>query len=238
MSQQSDHPSTATAFPSTNPAGSPAPADRDLVHRLRDGDEGAFAEIVGGWSPMMRRVARTHVSTDASAEEIVQDTWLAVIHGLARFEGRSSLRTWVFQILTNRAKTCGVREARSVPWSSVGPFDDDSPSVDPDRFRGPDDQYPHGWTIAGAPRPWEPSPEGAALSGEILSYLAGALTLLPVRQRTVVTLRDIDGLASEEVCELLGITAANQRVLLHRARTRLREALEDYYRPRADRMTS
>ena len=235
MSQQSDHPSTATILPSTDPAGSRAPADRDLVRRLRGGDEGAFAEIVGGWSPMMRRVARTHVSTDASAEEIVQDTWLAVIHGLARFEGRSSLRTWVFQILTNRAKTCGVREARSVPWSSVGPLEDGSPSVDPDRFGGPDDQHPHGWTIAGAPRPWEPSPEGAALSAEILSYLAGALTLLPVRQRTVVTLRDIDGLAPEEVCELLGISAANQRVLLHRARTRLRAALEDYYRPRADR---
>jgi RNA polymerase sigma-70 factor, ECF subfamily len=109
--------------------------------------------------------------------------------------------------------------------------------VDPDRFRGPGDQYPHHWTNAGAPRPWVPSPEDAALGGEILRYLAGALTLLPVRQRTVVTLRDIQGLTSEEACELLGITAANQRVLLHRGRTRLREALEDYYRP-ADRMTS
>ncbi len=238
MSQQSDHPRAGSTFPSTDPAGVQAPADRDLVRRLRGGDDPAFAEIVAGWSPMMRRVARTHVSTDASAEEIVQDTWLAVIHGLARFEGRSSLRTWVFQILTNRAKTCGVREARCVPWSSVGPSDDDSPSVDPDRFRGPDDRYPHHWTIAGAPQPWEPSPEGAALGGEILSYLAGALILLPVRQRAVVTLRDIQGLASEEVCELLGITAANQRVLLHRARARLRAALEDYYRPRADRLTS
>jgi RNA polymerase sigma-70 factor (ECF subfamily) len=238
MSQQSDHPSTATTFPSADPAVLPAPSDGDLVRRLRGGDEGAFAEVVGGWSPMMRRVARTHVSTDASAEEVVQDTWLAVIHGLARFEGRSSLRSWVFQILTNRAKTRGVREARCVPWSSVGPLEDGSPSVDPDRFLGPDDKHPHGWTIAGAPQPWEPSPEGAALSGEILSYLAGALTLLPVRQRTVVTLRDIQGATSEEVCERLGITAANQRVLLHRARTRLREALEDYYRPRADRLTS
>ena len=237
MSQQSNHPRAGSTLRSTDTAGVQGPRDHDLVRRLRIGDDRAFAEIVGGWSPMMRRVARTHVSTDASAEEIVQDTWLAVIHGLASFEGRSSLRTWVFQILTNRAKTCGTREARSVPWSSVGPSDDDSPSVYPDRFRGPDDQYPHNWTVAGAPQPWEPSPEGAALSGEILSYLAGALTLLPVRQRAVVTLRDIHGLTSEEVCEFLGITAANQRVLLHRARIRLREALEDYYRPRATRMT-
>jgi len=185
---------------------------------------------------MMLRVARTHVSTDASAEELVQDTWLAVIHGLAAFEGRSSLRTWVFRILTNQAKTRGVREARSVPWSSIEPSDPDSPTVDPDRFRGPDDEYPHHWTQIGAPRRWEPSPESAALVSEIRSHLADALTLLPERQRTVVALRDVDGLTAEEVCEALGITTVNQRVLLHRARARLREALEDYYRPNAGRM--
>jgi RNA polymerase sigma-70 factor, ECF subfamily len=157
---------------------------------------------------------------------------------LAGFEGRSSLRTWVFRILSNRAKTCGVREARSIPWSTIGPPEVDSATVDPDRFRGPDDQYAHHWTIVGAPRPWEPSPEGAALSREILRYLGDALTMLPERQRTVVTLRDVNGLSAQEVCEVLEITAANQRVLLHRARARLREALEDYYRPRGDVMAS
>jgi len=237
MSQQSERQRAGATFPATSPAGVQAPEDRDLVRRLRGGDDRAFAEVVGDWSPMMRRLARTHVSTDASAEEIVQDTWLAVIHGLATFEGRSSLRTWVFQILTNRAKTCGIREARSVPWSSLGPTEDGSPSVDPARFRGSDDQYPHHWTTAGAPQPWEPSPEGAALGDEILRYLTGALKLLPVRQRTVVTLRDIHGLTSQEVCEFLGITAANQRVLLHRARSRLRAALEDYHLPPAGGMT-
>jgi len=237
MSQQSSLARAGDTYPAADPVNVQAPADRDLVRRLRGGDDRAFAEIVGGWSPMMRRVARTHVSTDASADEVVQDTWLAVIHGLAGFEGRSSLRTWVFHILSNRAKTCGVREARSVPWSSVGPSDTGTPRVDPDRFRGPDDQYPHHWTVAGAPRPWEPSPEGAALTGEILRYLAKALTTLPERQRTVVTLRDINGLTADEVCEFLEITAANQRVLLHRARARLRQALEDYYRPDAGMKT-
>lgn len=231
MSQQSSHARAGDTYPLSDTASVQGLAERDLVRRLRGGDHRAFAEIVGGWSPMMRRVARTHVSTDASAEEIVQETWLAVVHGLARFEGRSSLRTWVFRILTNRAKTCGVREARSIPWSSVGPSDTGSPAVDPNRFRGPDDEYPRHWTVVGAPRPWEPSPEGAALTGEVLSYLGAALATLPERQRSVVTLRDVNGLTAEEVCEVLEITAANQRVLLHRARARLRQALEDYYRP-------
>lgn len=233
MSPQSSQTGTDSAYRSADPVGtrSGGRADQDLVRRLRCGDERAFAVIVCDWSPMMRRVARAHVSTDASADEIVQDTWLAVVHGLADFEGRSSLRTWVFHILTNRAKTCGVREARSVPWSSVGPSGADSPTVDPDRFRGPDDEYPHHWTDPGAPRPWEPSPESAALNGEIRSHLADALELLPDRQKAVVTLRDVHGLTAQEVCEHLVITAANQRVLLHRARARLREALEDFYRP-------
>ena len=238
MSQHSSQRRAGSADPPADMDNVQTLGDRDLVRRLRGGDDRAFAEIVGGWSPMMQRVARTHVSTDASAEEVVQDTWLAVIHGLAGFEGRSSLRTWVFHILTNRAKTCGAREARSVPWSSVGPSDADSPTVDPSRFRGPDDQYPHNWTVVGAPRHWEPSPEGATLTGEILSYLADALTMLPERQRTVVTLRDVNGLTAEEVCEHLEITAANQRVLLHRARARLRQALENYYRPSASMMTT
>ena len=205
--------------------------DAALVERLQAGDERAFSLVVDSWSPMMLRVARTFVSTEASAEEMVQETWLAVLRGLDRFEGRSSLRTWVFRILSNQAKTRGVREARTVPWSSLAGDDQSAgPMVDPDRFRGSSDRWPGHWTDEGSPRQWEPSPETSVISGEIRGLVAEALALLPERQRTVVSLRDVHGLTSDEVCESLGITAANQRVLLHRARSRLRVTLEDYYR--------
>jgi RNA polymerase sigma-70 factor (ECF subfamily) len=216
--------------PAQRPAG---PEDGELVARLRQGDEAAFARIVTSWSPMMLRVARGHVSTDASCEEIVQETWMAVIRGLDRFEGRSSLRTWVFRILTNLAKTRGVREARSVPMSSMSPFapaDEAGPTVDPDRFRPADDQYPHNWTPVGAPVQWQPGPEQAAVAGETRRLLGTALQDLPERQRAVVTLRDVHGLSSDEVCAALDLSAANQRVLLHRGRARLRAVLEEYYR--------
>lgn len=203
--------------------------DAELVDLLRAGDEDAFARIVEDWSPSMLRLARAHVSTDASAEELVQETWLAVVRGLDRFEGRSSLKTWVFSILTNQAKSRGVRESRALPWSSLGP-EDQGPTVDPGRFRGPDDQWPGGWTVEGRPSAWEPSPESSAIAGEIRDRLAVALQELPDRQRVVVSLRDVHGLTSDEVCATLGITGVNQRVLLHRGRARLRTALEDYYR--------
>jgi RNA polymerase sigma-70 factor, ECF subfamily len=204
-------------------------ADAALVDRLRAGDADAFADIVRAWSPMMLRVARTYVSTDASAQEVVQDAWLAIIRGLDRFEGRSSLRTWALAILGNLGRSRGVREARTVPLSSLGPTDDDRPLVDPDRFRGPGDQWPRHWTPLGQPRPWPGSPEEAVLAGEGRSELEHGLAQLPERQRTVVTLRDIHGLTSEEVCSILGVSASNQRVLLHRARSRLRSHLELYY---------
>ena len=138
--------------------------DAVLVARLQAGDESAFAHIVDAWSPMMLRVARTFVSTDASAQEIVQETWLGVVRGLDRFEGRSSVRTWVFRILTNLGKTRGVREARTVPLSSLSPSDTDGPTVDPSRFRGADDEWSNGWTPVGSPRAWSPSPEDAPAS--------------------------------------------------------------------------
>ena len=203
-------------------------AEAKLVDQLRAGDAEAFARIVQEWSPSMLRLARSHVSTDASAEELVQETWLAVIRGLAGFEGRSSLRTWVFRILSNQAKTRGVREARTVPWSSLA-VDEDGPTVDPDRFRGAADTWPGGWTPAGAPGPWEPTPESSVIAGEIRGLLRTALQHLPERQRVVVTLRDVHGLTSDEVCDVLGLSAENQRVLLHRGRARLRASLEDYY---------
>src|SRR3954447_7871165 len=138
----------------------------ELLGPLRAGDRNAFAELVDTWSPMLLRVALLHVSTRASAEEVVQDTWLAVIGQLDRFEGRSSLRTWVFRILENQARSRGVRESRAVPWSSAfgdGGAEDGGPTVDPSRFRGPDDRWPGGWTMAGRPTPWDPPPQAAAL---------------------------------------------------------------------------
>ena len=203
--------------------------DLTLVERLRAGDGDAFTEIVDGWSPTMLWVARSFVSTDASAEEIVQEPWLAVARGLDRFEGRSSLRTWVFRILSNQAKTRGVRESRTVPWSSYAP-DDEGPTADPERFRGSGDRWPGHWTDDGVPRRWQPPPDASAIAGEIRALLAAALQLLPERQRVVVTLRDIHGQTSDEACVSLGISAANQRVLLHRGRARLHTALESYYR--------
>lgn len=216
--------------PDPRPAENHDGAELELLRLLRSGDEATFSHVVAAWSPMLLRVARSFVSTDASAQEVVQETWLAVVRGLDRFEGRSSLRTWVFRILANIGKTRGVREARSVPWSSLSPADGEGPTVDPGRFRGPEDEWPQHWTPVGSPRPWEPSPEDAAVAGEIRGEVARALSDLPERQRTVVSLRDVHGMTSDEVCTALEITAANQRVLLHRGRARMRTALEDYYR--------
>ncbi len=210
-----------------------AAGDAALVERLRAGDQRAFAEVVDAWSPAMIRLARGFVSSHASAEDVVQDAWVSVVRNLAAFEGRSSLRTWVFRIVVNTAKTRAVKEHRVVPWSSLGP-DDAGPTVDPSRFAGADVAIPFGWTDEGAPRSFEPTPEGSLMAGEVRALLAAALQDLPDRQRTVVALRDVHGLSSDEVCQVLDISPANQRVLLHRGRAGLRAALEDYYRGRPD----
>jgi RNA polymerase sigma-70 factor (ECF subfamily) len=205
------------------------PVDASLVERLRGGDSGAFGEIVWAWSPMMLQVARGYVSTEASAQEVVQDAWLAMIRGLDKFEGRSTLRTWMFAILGNLGRSRGVRESRTVPWSSLVPAEDEGPAVDPDRFRGPDDQWPRNWTSVGKPRPWPRSPEDLVIAAEDRSRLEDGLAQLPERQRVVVTLRDVHGLSSDEVCSILDLSAANQRVLLHRGRSQLRALLELHY---------
>lgn len=199
-------------------------SDRERVAALRRGDQQAFAEIVDAWSPALLRVAQLHVPSHAVAEEVVQEAWLAVLRGLDRFEERSSLRTWVYRILVNKAKTRGVRDARTVPASSLDP--DHGPTVDPARFRGADDPYPGHWRSS--PLTW-PSPEDGAVAAETRRQLAAALAGLPARQRVVVTLRDVAGHTSEQVCELLSISAANQRVLLHRGRATLRAALEQHW---------
>jgi RNA polymerase sigma-70 factor (ECF subfamily) len=224
--------------PTIDAAGLPGGSDpqTELLERLRAGDAAAFTALVDAWSPALLRVALLHVSTRASAEEILQETWLAVITQLDRFEGRSSVKTWVFRILENLARTRGQREARSVPWSTAFPEprepNDGGPTVDPRRFRGPEDRWPGGWTVAGRPAPWHPPPEDAALATELRRQLADALAELPQRQRTVVELRDVHGLTSDEVCDRLELSPANQRVLLHRGRARLRARLEDVYRER------
>jgi RNA polymerase sigma-70 factor (ECF subfamily) len=199
--------------------------DADLVAQLRAGDESAMAQLVDEWSPAMLRVARSFVSSAQSAEDVVQDAWLGMLSGLARFEGRSSLRTWTFSILVNRARTRGTREARTLPQPPMPPRE--APAAD-DWCPGP--ERPAAWSSIDAHSRWDTSPETVALSREALRQLDRALSALPPRQRTVVTMRDVCGMDAEEVCAALNVSPANQRVLLHRARAVLREALAGYYR--------
>ncbi len=210
-------------------AGGPASADdRALVERLMAGDEAAFMGLVDAYHGPMLRLARQYVPSREVAEEVVQETWLAVLQGLPRFEGRSSLKTWIFRILVNRAVTRGTRERRTLPFSAMfdasrDPFE---PAVDPDRFRGPDDRLPHTW--AAPPQPWDEVPEQRLESRETLQRLGQAIEALPPSQREVITMRDVEGFTSKEVCSVLGITEVNQRVLLHRARSKVRGALAEY----------
>lgn len=203
------------------------PPDEVLVARLRAGDEEAFALVLDAWSARMVRLAMSFVSTRDSAEEVVQETWLAVIRGIDRFEGRSALKTWVYRILVNTAKARGVREHRTVPFTSLLP-EDEEPTVDPSRFQSSSEPHPGHWTSAGKPPPWQ-TPEGEALRGEARAVITAALADLPARLRTVITLRDVEGYGSEEVCSLLEISPGNQRVLLHRARAAVRARLEEYF---------
>ena len=191
--------------------------DARLVARLRAGDQVAFATVVRQWSPAMLRVARVHVRTHASAEEVVQEAWLAVVRGLDGFEGRAQLRTWVFRILVNVARRRGRTENRMNAELS-------GPTVDPGRFRDDDDPYPGHWRADAAPADWGPEP--VLLAAEFRAVLEKALGELPERQRAVVELRDVHGFDCEEVCQLLELTPANQRVLLHRGRAKLRGVLE------------
>jgi RNA polymerase sigma-70 factor (ECF subfamily) len=201
------------------------PPDAELVARLRARDDAAFALVLDAWSGGMARVARSIVSTHASADEVVQDAWLAVVQGVTTFEGRSSLKTWVYRILVNTAKRRAIREGRYVSWSLVA-GEDDTPTVDPARFGGPGDPFPGHWRAF--PAPW-PSPEQDALAGEIHERVEAALAELPDRQRVVITLRDVEGYSSDEVSSILQISATNQRVLLHRARAFVRGKLEEYF---------
>jgi RNA polymerase sigma-70 factor (ECF subfamily) len=198
--------------------------ERDLIRRLRAGDEDAFMMLVEMYGPLMLRLALNYVRSRAVAEEVVQEAWLGVLNGIDRFEGRSSLKTWILRILVNRARTRGEREARTVPLSSLDGPDGDGSSVDPERFFGSDHpRFPGGW--ATPPEPW---PEDALLAQETLDQVRAAIAKLPPRQQEVILLRDVEGWEPEEVAEALGVSDGNQRVLLHRARSKVRADVERY----------
>jgi RNA polymerase sigma-70 factor, ECF subfamily len=209
--------------------------DLSLVEALRAGDETAFMLLVERYQPAMLRIALMYVSTRAVAEDVVQDAWVGVLKGLDRFEGRSSLRTWIFRILVNTAKTRGRREARSVPFSSVWAADPEvEPSVDPDRFLSlGHPASPGRW--AEPPAGWASTPEERLLSKETLAEVSRAIDALPPNQREVITKRDVLGWTSADVRNALDISETNQRVLLHRARAKVRRALEGYLGPERER---
>jgi RNA polymerase sigma-70 factor, ECF subfamily len=199
--------------------------EAELVQAIRDGDERAFAELVDRYHASLVRVAAGYVRDPAVAEEVAQDTWLAVLKGIDRFERRSSLKTWIFRILANQAKTRAERERRTVPFSALtdAEGDPDAPAVDPERF----DSVTGMWSQP--PGRWPDEPEGELLRGEARRLILETIDMLPDGQRAVITLRDVEGFDSADACNVLGISEVNQRVLLHRARSRVRQALEDYF---------
>jgi RNA polymerase sigma-70 factor (ECF subfamily) len=202
--------------------------EAELIAALRRGDEKAFADLVTEMTPALTRLALAHVPTRALADEVVQDTWLGVVKGIDRFQGRSALRTWIFQILLNNARSRGKREKRTLPFASLRRRAEegrDDPAVDADRFQGRRGEQPGAW--ARPPAEWS-SPE-ETLEGEATrKVLLEAIAALPPRQREVITLRDLQGYSSEEVRNALEVSETNQRVLLHRARSKVRQALEDH----------
>jgi RNA polymerase sigma-70 factor (ECF subfamily) len=199
--------------------------DARVVDALRRGDEAAFARLLREHQTSLERVARIYVSSAAVAEEVVQETWLAVLNGIDRFEGRSSLKTWIFRILTNIAKTRAQREGRTLPFSALQrPDAVPEPAVEPDRFLDPEHpRWPGHW--ASKPIGW---PEERLLEAETRETIERAIEALPPAQRAAISLRDVEGWSSEEVCNALGVSETNQRVLLHRARSKVRRALEEY----------
>ena len=205
---------------------SSSPADdATLVRGLHDGDEATFERLVNAWGATMLRMALVHVSSRAVAEEVVQESWMVVLRDLDRYEGRSSLQTWVLGIVVNLARSRGRAERRCTPIGEA--LDAPQPLFASGRFRPLDDRWPRHWAIG--PTPW-PTPEQELLAGETRRVILTAVAGLPPTQREVLVLRDIEGLPAQETCSVLAIGDANQRVLLHRARSRVRKAIEDYFR--------
>jgi RNA polymerase sigma-70 factor, ECF subfamily len=203
-------------------------AEKELIQQLRAGSEPAFIELVERYNSAMTRVALGFVRDDATAQEVVQDAWVGVLKGLASFEGRSSLKSWIFSIVVNQAKTRGVRDARSIPFSSLAAREASGTelAVDPSRFLGSDGQWPGHW--AQPPQSWGQDPEAYLLQSEMMGHLVRSIDALPPAQRTVMLLRDVAGHDPQSICNNLGITMTNMRVLLHRARSKVRNELERY----------
>jgi RNA polymerase sigma-70 factor (ECF subfamily) len=199
--------------------------DAQLVDGLRARDEAAFAALMRMYGAGMLRVAQMYVSSRSVAEEVVQEAWLAVLKGIDRFEGRSSIKTWLFRIVANTAKTRGVREARTTPFSSLARAENDA-TVSPDRFLGSGERFPGHWAVP--PSTWAGVPEERLLATETMDVIRRAIERLPPSQRAVLTLRDLEGFSADEVCNALDLTETNGRVLLHRARAKVRTALEEY----------
>ena len=199
----------------------PPDEDAELLVRVQAGDERAFVALVARHHAMMLRIARSYVSSGAVAEEVVQDTWLGVVRGIDRFHGRSSFKTWLLRILINRARSTGVRESRSVAIGDAGP------AVDASRFD-------ESGIWSSPPEHWVEDAEDRMVADTMAAEIASALEQLPSRQREVVLLRDVDGLSSREICDLLEISEGNERVLLHRGRSHLRERLEAEFGGRSD----
>jgi RNA polymerase sigma-70 factor (ECF subfamily) len=199
--------------------------DTQVVAALRAGDEAAFEQLMREYHPSLLRVAQIYVPSRAIAEDVVQETWLGVLNGIDRFEARSSLKTWIFRICTNIAKTRGQREGRTVPFSALErPDAVPEPAVEPERFLPPDhERWPGHW--ASKPTPW---PEERLLAAETRAVIERAIDALPPAQRAVISLRDVEGWSGEETRNALGVSETNQRVLLHRARSKVRQALENY----------
>ena len=200
--------------------------DQRIVAGLRAGDEAVFVELVNRYNGSLVRVAMRYVPSRAVAEEVVQDTWIGVIEGIDRFEGRSTLKTWLYKILIYRARARGERERRTTPMSALAD-DGSGPSVPTERFRGSDALWAGHW--ATPPRRWDGDAEDRLLAGEARSVIDAAIAEMPLAQREVIVMRDLSQFSSGQVCDLLGVTEANQRVLLHRARSRVRAALESYF---------
>ncbi len=201
-----------------------------LVGCLRDRDEAAFTWLLDRYDGCLRRVAMSYVGNRAIADEVVQETWMGVVSGIARFEGRSSVKTWIFRILVNIARARGIREHRSIPFASASRALEDGagPAIDPDRFLTAPAADPTGHWVS-FPLAWEHEPEERLEAAETVAVMREAMADLPPAQREVMTLRDVDGWTSVEVCDALNISETNQRVLLHRARSKVRRALEQYF---------
>jgi RNA polymerase sigma-70 factor (ECF subfamily) len=217
-------------------AGAPTDPDAALLERLRRGDEDAFRALVEEHGPFLMRLVMMHVPSRAIAEEVVQDTWLAALNGLDRFEGRSMLRTWLASIALNKARTRGTREGRILPFALLRRRYEEGggPALDPDRFQGKRGERPGWW--ASPPVAWE-DPQSRLEANETRDVLLRAIRDLPPRQREVITLRDISGWDAEEVRNALDLSETNQRVLLHRARSKVRAALEEHLNPQPEEAT-